>query len=60
MIVGFATLALAAQVTMATPQMPQVEQVQYYRRVPVHPPPCGDGWDVSARDGMCYPTFNYP
>jgi hypothetical protein len=24
--------------------------------VPVRPPPCGHGWDISARDGMCYPT----
>lgn len=29
-------------------------EVQY--RVPVHPPPCGDHWDLSARDGMCYPN----
>jgi hypothetical protein len=33
---------------------PLVQEVQY--RVPVRRPPCGHGWDVSARDGMCYPT----
>lgn len=33
-------------------------EVQY--RVPRHPPPCGDGWDLSARDGMCYPNGALP
>jgi hypothetical protein len=38
------------------PVLPQT--VQY--RVPVHPPPCGHGWDLSARDGMCYPNGYLP
>ena len=57
MIVSIAAAALAVQVTMipgsaVAPVLPQA--VQY--RVPVHPPPCGHGWDLSARDGMCYPN----
>jgi hypothetical protein len=31
-----------------------IEPVQY--RVRAHPPPCGDGFDLSARDGLCYPN----
>ena len=41
----------------AAPQVATPEhalEVQY--RVPVRPPPCGDHWDLSARDGMCYPN----
>jgi hypothetical protein len=38
------------------PPLPQA--VQY--RVPAHPPPCGDGWDLSARDGLCYPNGYLP
>jgi hypothetical protein len=33
-------------------------EVQY--RVPRHPPPCGNGWDLSARDGLCYPNGYLP
>lgn len=33
-------------------------EVQY--GVPRHPPPCGHGWDVSARDGWCYPNGYLP
>jgi hypothetical protein len=33
-------------------------EVQY--GVPRHPPPCGHGWDVSARDGYCYPNGYLP
>jgi hypothetical protein len=32
--------------------------VQYH--VPAHPPPCGHGWDLSARDGLCYPNGYLP
>jgi hypothetical protein len=35
-----------------------VQEIQY--RVPVRPPPCDHGWDVSARDGMCYPNGYLP
>ena len=57
MIVSIAAAALAVQLSMApgsavAPVLPQT--VQY--GVPVHPPPCGHGWDVSARDGLCYPN----
>jgi hypothetical protein len=31
-----------------------IDPVQY--RVYAHPPPCGDGFDLSARDGLCYPN----
>jgi hypothetical protein len=24
------------------------------------PPPCGHGWDLSARDGLCYPNGYLP
>jgi hypothetical protein len=57
MLMGIATVALAlqlgAQVTLPLAE-PQLHEIQY--RVPVHPPPCGHGWDLSARDGMCYPN----
>lgn len=33
-------------------------EVQY--RAPRHPPPCGHGWDLSARDGLCYPNGYLP
>jgi hypothetical protein len=57
MIVSIAAAALAVQVSMipgsaVAPVLPQA--VQY--RVPVHPPPCGHGWDLSARNGLCYPN----
>ena len=66
MIVSIAAAALAVQLGMApgsavardlvAPVLPQT--VQY--GVPVHPPPCGHGWDLSARDGMCYPNGYLP
>ena len=66
MIVSIAAAALAVQFSMTpgsavapdlvAPVLPQ--NVQY--RVPVHPPPCGHGWDLSARDGMCYPNGYLP
>ena len=76
MIVSIAAAALAVQLSMmpgsdvaralpqdvssqaALPQTVLPQTVQY--RVPVHPPPCGHGWDLSARDGMCYPTGYLP
>ena len=62
MIASLIGLALAVQstITAPPPQTPLVEQIQYYRRAPVHPPPCGNGWDLSARDGMCYPNGYLP
>ena len=61
MMVSIAAAALAVQVSMipgsaVAPVLPQA--VQY--RVPVHPPPCGHGWDLSARDGLCYPNGYLP
>jgi hypothetical protein len=59
MIVSIAAAALAAQLSMTPdaavpPVLPQT--VQY----PAHPPPCGHGWDQSARDGLCYPNGFLP
>jgi hypothetical protein len=62
MIVSIAAAALAVQLGMmprsdvasVLPQAALPQAVQY--RVPVRPPPCGHGWDVSARDGLCYPN----
>jgi hypothetical protein len=66
MIVSIAAAALAVQLGMTpgsavapdlvAPVLPQA--VQY--RVPAHPPPCGHGWDLSARDGLCYPNGYLP
>lgn len=61
MILSIIAAALAAQLSV-TPQaavasvLPQ--PVQYH--VPAHPPPCGHGWDLSARDGLCYPNGFLP
>ena len=64
MIVSIAAAALAVQLGMApgsavapdlvAPVLPQT--VQYH----AHPPPCGHGWDLSARDGLCYPNGYLP
>lgn len=61
MIISIAAAALAAQLSVTpeaavTPVSPQT--VQYYG--PAHPPPCGHGWDLSARDGLCYPNGYLP
>ena len=66
MIVSIAAAALAIQLSMApggavapvSPQAVLPQTVQY--GVPIHPPPCGHGWDQSARDGMCYPNGYLP
>jgi hypothetical protein len=57
MIVSIAAAALAAQlsVTAGTAIAPALPQTVQYG-VPAHPPPCGHGWDLSARDGLCYPN----
>ena len=58
MFLSVAGLALALQfgppVQSLNENVPLAQEIQY--RVPVHPPPCGHGWDVGARDGMCYPN----
>jgi hypothetical protein len=66
MIVSIAAAALAVQLSLTpgsavapdvvAPVSPQA--VQYH--VPPHPPPCGHGWDMSARDGLCYPNGYLP
>ena len=61
MIVSIAAAALAAHLSTtpgasAAPVSPQ--HVQY--RVFAHPPPCGHGFDLSARDGLCYPNGYLP
>jgi hypothetical protein len=66
MIVSIAAAALAVQFSITpgsavapdsvAPVLPQA--VQY--GVPAHPPPCGHGWDLSARDGLCYPNGYLP
>jgi hypothetical protein len=58
MLVTIANLALALQVASPAPppnaDEPLVQEIQY--RAYAHPPPCGHGWDLSARDGLCYPN----
>jgi hypothetical protein len=61
MITSLVGLALAAQIAAVSPvgsDVPLPERVQY--GVPVHRPPCGDGYDLSARDGLCYPNGYLP
>jgi hypothetical protein len=59
MFMSIAGVALALQ--MGTPASippesePLIQTVQYHL-APAHPPPCGHGWDLSARDGLCYPN----
>src|ERR1700676_1889749 len=61
MFLSIASVALALQFgvpALAQNEKPLAQEIQY--RVPVHRPPCGDGWDISARDGMCYPNGYLP
>lgn len=60
MLVTIASLAFALQVGALAPDVrePSVQEIQY--RVYAHPPPCGHGWDLSARDGLCYPNGTLP
>jgi hypothetical protein len=58
MFVSIASVALALQLgapaNVPNESNPLAQQVRY--RAYAHPPPCGDGWDLSARDGLCYPN----
>src|ERR1700681_1196702 len=58
MFVNLAAVTLAVQrggpVPAPSPGEAFVLQAQY--RVYAHPPPCGNGFDLSARDGLCYPN----
>jgi hypothetical protein len=58
MIIGLAAALLAGQALPAADFQLPMQQVQY--GVPRHPPPCGNGWDISARDGWCYPNGYLP
>ena len=61
MIITIAASALAIQLSMMPQPVAQpLVQPAQYGRVPVHPPPCGHGWDLSARDGLCYPNGYLP
>ena len=51
-------LALQAGAPPAVAGPERAIEVQY--GVPRPPPPCGDGWDLSADDGMCYPNGYLP
>ncbi|MET4041744.1 hypothetical protein ABIC03_003435 [Bradyrhizobium sp. RT6a] len=44
--------------TSDTGPRPSIQQIQY--GIPRHPPPCGHGWDLSSRDGLCYPNGALP
>lgn len=57
MIFFSATAAILAMQLGST--SPEMQPVQYYRVRPF-PPPCGDGFDISARDGLCYPNGYLP
>jgi len=57
-IIGLVAALLTGQALPAMETHQPIQRVQY--GVPRHPPPCGDGWDVSARDGMCYPNGYLP
>ncbi|MDA9400656.1 hypothetical protein XH79_18160 [Bradyrhizobium sp. CCBAU 45389] len=57
-VIGLAAALLTGQALPSMDFQPPMQQVQY--GVPRHPPPCGHGWDVSARDGMCYPNGYLP
>jgi hypothetical protein len=61
MIVSIAAAALVVQLSMTpgSAVAPALAQTVQYR-VPAHPPPCGHGWDQSARDGLCYPNGYLP
>ncbi|MBR1173704.1 hypothetical protein JQ617_07030 [Bradyrhizobium sp. KB893862 SZCCT0404] len=60
MIMSIAAAALALHVGSSAPlaSPPDIQAIQY--GVPVKRPPCGHGWDISARDGMCYPNGYLP
>jgi len=60
MIITIAASALAIQLNIMPVRVaqPLVQPVQY--GVPVRRPPCGHGWDVSARDGLCYSNGYLP
>ena len=61
MIITIAASVLAVQLsTMPEPVARPLAQPVQYGGVPVRRPPCGHGWDLSARDGLCYPNGYLP
>lgn len=61
MIFGLTAMAIAAQLAARPPEIGGSErrrQVQY--RAYGHPPPCGNGFDLDSRDGLCYPNGMVP
>jgi hypothetical protein len=61
MMFGLAAIAFAAQLTVRPPEIGGSElrhEAQY--RPYGHPPPCGHGFDLDARDGFCYPNGMVP
>ena len=61
MIITIAASALAIQLSsMPEPAAQPLVQPVQYGGVPVRRPPCGHGWDLSARDGLCYPNGYLP
>ena len=63
MFMSIAGVALALQMgppaSIPPESEPLIQTVQYHH-VPAHPPPCGHGWDLSARDGLFYPNGYLP
>ena len=62
MFASIAGLALALQLGgpayAVNEGNPPVQEIQYRRHG--RPPPCGHGYDVDSRDGMCYPNGMVP
>ena len=58
MIIAAAAAALALQLGLAhgATEAPTVLAQYGFPR----PPPCGHGWDIGGRDGMCYPNGYLP
>jgi hypothetical protein len=61
MIFGLTAIALAAQLAVRPAEIAghELRQETQYRAYG-HPPPCGNGFDLDARDGMCYPNGMVP
>jgi len=51
-LINVAAALIALQ--LGAPSSGEIETVQY--RAYAHPPPCGHGFDLSNRDGLCYPN----
>jgi len=61
MLLSVAAMALVLQGTPAIVSGNHTSLLQQSRyRRDGHPPPCGHGWDVDERDGMCYRTGSVP